>query len=127
MLARVYSCAVNGLDGVLVEVEVDLAAGLPAFTVVGLGDTAVHESRERVRAAIRNSGLTFPMKRLTVNLAPADLRKVGPAYDLSVAVGVLIASEQVIADVSRAMFIGELSLDGGDSAYTGHRHDLRSL
>jgi magnesium chelatase family protein len=112
MLARVYSCAVNGLDGVLVEVEVDLAAGLPAFTVVGLGDTAVHESRERVRAAIRNSGLTFPMKRLTVNLAPADLRKVGPAYDLSVAVGVLIASEQVIADVSRAMFIGELSLDG---------------
>ncbi len=112
MLARVYSCAVNGLDGVLVEVEVDLAAGLPAFTVVGLGDTAVHESRERVRAAIRNSSLTFPMKRLTVNLAPADLRKVGPAYDLSVAVGVLIASEQVMADVSRAMFIGELSLDG---------------
>ncbi len=112
MLAKVYSCAIDGLDGVLVEVEVDLAAGLPAFTVVGLGDTAVHESRERVRAAVRNSGFTFPMKRLTVNLAPADLRKVGPAYDLPIAIGVLLASEQVISDVSRALFIGELSLDG---------------
>jgi magnesium chelatase family protein len=112
MLAKVYSCAVNGLDGVLVEVEVDLAQGLPSFTVVGLGDTAVHESRERVRAAIRNSGLTFPMKRLTVNLAPADLRKAGPAYDLPIAIGVLLASEQVVGTVERAIFIGELSLDG---------------
>jgi magnesium chelatase family protein len=112
MLAKVYSCAVSGLDGVLVEVEVDLAAGLPAFTVVGLGDTAVHESRERVRAAIRNSGFTFPMKRLTVNLAPADLRKVGPAYDLPIAIGVLLASEQVFSDMSRSLLIGELSLDG---------------
>jgi magnesium chelatase family protein len=97
---------------VLVEVEADIAQGLPAFTVVGLGDTAVHESRERVRAAIRNSGLSFPMKRLTVNLAPADLRKVGPAYDLPIATGLLLASEQVTADVSRSIFIGELSLDG---------------
>jgi magnesium chelatase family protein len=112
MLAKVYSCAVSGLDGVLVEVEVDLAAGLPAFTVVGLGDTAVHESRERVRAAIRNSGFTFPMKRLTVNLAPADLRKVGPAYDLPIAIGVLLASEQVFSDMSHSLLIGELSLDG---------------
>jgi magnesium chelatase family protein len=112
MLAKVYSCAVSGLEGVLVEVEADIAQGLPAFTVVGLGDTAVHESRERVRAAIRNSGLTFPMKRLTVNLAPADLRKVGPAYDLPIATGLLLASEQVVADVSRSIFIGELSLDG---------------
>ncbi len=112
MLAKVYSCAVSGLEGVLVEVEADIAQGLPAFTVVGLGDTAVHESRERVRAAIRNSGLTFPMKRLTVNLAPADLRKVGPAYDLPIATGLLLASEQVVSDVSRSIFIGELSLDG---------------
>lgn len=112
MLAKVYSCAVSGLDGILVEVEVDIAQGLPAFTVVGLGDTAVQESRERVRAAVRNSGLTFPMKRLTVNLAPADLRKAGPAYDLPIAIGLLLASEQVAADVSQSVFIGELSLDG---------------
>ncbi|NJK79673.1 MAG: YifB family Mg chelatase-like AAA ATPase [Chloroflexaceae bacterium] len=112
MLARVFSCAVNGLDGVMVEVEVDIAQGLPAFTIVGLGDTAVHESRERVRAAIRNSGLSFPMRRLTINLAPADLRKVGPAYDLPMAIGLLLASEQVAADVSRSIFLGELALDG---------------
>ena len=112
MLARVYSCAVIGLEGVLVEVEVDITQGLPAFTVVGLGDTAVQESRERVRAAIRNSGTSFPMKRITVNLAPADLRKAGPAYDLSIAMGVLLASEQVIGDVGEAVLLGELSLDG---------------
>ncbi len=112
MLAKVYSCAVTGLEGVLVEVEVDIAQGLPAFTVVGLGDTAVQESRERVRAAIRNSGLAFPQKRITVNLAPADLRKVGPSYDLSIAIGLLIASEQIACEEERAIFIGELSLDG---------------
>lgn len=112
MLAKVYSCAVIGLEGVLVEVEVDIAQGLPAFTVVGLGDAAVQESRERVRAAVRNSGQTFPMKRLTVNLAPGDLRKAGPAYDLPIAVGLLLASEQIGGDVSKMLFIGELSLDG---------------
>lgn len=112
MLAKVFSCAVIGLDGALVEVEVDIARGLPAFNLVGLPDTAVQESKERVRAALRNSGATFPMQRLTVNLAPADLRKAGPAYDLPIAVGLLIASEQVVSDVSRAIFIGELSLDG---------------
>src|SRR5688572_2093602 len=92
MLATVFSCAVVGLEGKLVEVEVDIAQGLPAFAVVGLGDAAVQESRERVRSAIRNSGLAFPLKRLTVNLAPADLRKAGPAYDLPIAVGLLLAS-----------------------------------
>jgi magnesium chelatase family protein len=112
MIARVYSCAVIGLEGVLVEVEVDIAQGLPSFTVVGLGDAAVQESRERVRAAIRNSGLSFPFKRLTVNLAPADLRKVGPAYDLPIAVGLLLASEQVEGTGAGAVFIGELGLDG---------------
>lgn len=112
MLAKVYSCAVLGLEGVLVEVEVDIAQGLPAFTVVGLGDAAVQESRERVRSAIRNSGYSFPMKRLTVNLAPADLRKAGPAYDLAIAIGLLIASEQAICELEHAVFIGELGLDG---------------
>jgi magnesium chelatase family protein len=112
MLAKVTSCALIGLEGAIVEVEVDIASGLPAFTIVGLPDAAVNESRERVRSALRNSGLIFPMKRITVNLAPADLRKEGPAYDLPIGVGLLAASEQLFGDVSRAMFIGELSLDG---------------
>lgn len=113
MLAKVTSCAVLGLDGAIVEVEVDTSRGLPSLTIVGLPDTAVQESRERVRSAIKNSDLIYPNKRLTVNLAPADLRKEGPAYDLPIAVGILIASEQVAADVSSFLFVGELSLDGG--------------
>ena len=112
MLAKVTSCAVIGLDGELVEVEVDISSGLPAFTIVGLPDTAVQEAKERVRSAIRNCGLTFPQKRITVNLAPADIRKEGPAYDLPIAIGILMASEQVTADVSGSLFLGELSLDG---------------
>jgi magnesium chelatase family protein len=112
MLAKVFSCAVIGLDGALVEVEVDIARGLPAFNLVGLPDTAVQEAKERVRSAIRNGGATFPMQRITVNLAPADLRKAGPAYDLPIAVGLLTASDHVNADLSRSIFIGELSLDG---------------
>jgi magnesium chelatase family protein len=112
VLAKVNSCAVVGLDGAIVEVEVDIASGLPAFTIVGLPDTAVQEAKERVRSAIRNSGLHFPQKRITVNLAPADLRKEGPAYDLPIAVGIVLASEQASADVSRSLFLGELSLDG---------------
>jgi magnesium chelatase family protein len=112
MLAKVQSCAVIGLEGVLVGVEVDISQGLPAFNVVGLGDMAVQESRERVRAAVKNSGFTFPMKRLTVNLAPADLRKAGPSYDLPIAIGLLIASGQLAGDIERAVLIGELGLDG---------------
>ncbi len=113
MLAKVASCAVVGLDGALVDVEVDIANGQPGFTIVGLPDTAVQESRERVRAAIKNSNLTYPWnKRITVNLAPADLRKEGPAYDLPIAVGLLMASGQLQADLSRTLIIGELSLDG---------------
>ena len=80
MLSKVNSCAVVGLDGEIVEVEVDIAQGLPAFAIVGLPDTAVQEAKERVRSAIRNSGHTFPQQRITVNLAPADLRKEGPPY-----------------------------------------------
>ncbi len=112
MLAKVTSCAVVGLEGAIVEVEVDISPGLPSFTVVGLPDTAVQEARERVRAAIRNSGCTFPTRRITVNLAPADLKKAGPAYDLPIAIGILLSSEQVYADVTKTLFLGELSLDG---------------
>ncbi len=113
MLAKVLSCAVVGLEGAIVQVEVDISPGLPSFTIVGLPDTAVQEARERVRAAIRNSSSTFPMKRIVVNLAPADLKKAGPAYDLPIAVGILLSSEQVYADVSQTIILGELSLDGG--------------
>jgi len=113
MLAKVKTCACVGLDGAIVEVEVDISPGLPAFTIVGLPDAAVQEARERVRAAIRNSGCTFPMKRIVVNLAPADLKKAGPAYDLPIAVGILLSSEQVSAEVDGTIFLGELSLDGG--------------
>src|SRR4030043_323757 len=112
MLAKGMSCAVIGLEGAIVEVEVDISPGLPSFTIVGLPDTAVQEARERVRAAIRNSGYEFPMRRIVVNLAPADLKKAGPAYDLPIAVGILLSSEQVKADVADTMLLGELSLDG---------------
>ncbi len=120
MLAAVTSCAVIGLEGALVEVEVDISRGLPSLTIVGLPDAAINESRERVRAAIKNSGLRWPDGRLTVNLAPADLRKEGPAYDLPIAVGVLVASEQAWTDaLENALFVGELSLDGSVRHTTG--------
>lgn len=112
MLAMVQSCAVVGLDGALVQVEVDLAQGLPSFTIVGLPDASVNEAKERVRAAVKNSGMVFPIKRITVNLAPADLRKEGPSYDLPMAVGILRASEQVVFDDAGYLFLGELGLDG---------------
>ena len=112
MLAKSRTCAVIGLDGFVVEVEVDISPGLPSFTIVGLPDAAVQESRERVRAAIRNSGHEFPMRRVTVSLAPADLRKAGPAYDLPIAVAVLLSTGQVAESPASAVFLGELSLDG---------------
>ena len=112
MLAKAITCAIVGLEGAVVETEVDISPGLPAFNIVGLPDTAVQEARERVRAAIRNSGYEFPTTRITVNLAPADLKKAGPSYDLPIAVGILSSSGQVTADISNAVFLGELSLDG---------------
>lgn len=113
MLAKVHSGAVLGVDAYGVEVEVDIANGLPGFSVVGLGDTGVQESRERVKSAIRNSGFAFPGLRLTVNLAPADVKKVGPGFDLPIAVGILAASDQLPAErLARLLFVGELSLDG---------------
>src|SRR5437870_2803557 len=110
--AKVLTGALVGLDGELVEVEVDLLPGLPAFNVVGLPDTAVQEARERVRSAVRNSGCLFPQRRITANLAPADIKKEGPSYDLPIAVGIVLASEQVLTDVSESLFLGELALDG---------------
>ncbi|HUQ85533.1 MAG TPA: YifB family Mg chelatase-like AAA ATPase [Candidatus Limnocylindrales bacterium] len=113
MLAKVTSAAVVGLDAVLIEVEIDIAAqGLPNFFIVGLPDKAVDEAKERVRSAIKNSGADFPAKRITVNLAPADLPKEGASYDLPIALGILIASGQIDADISNFLFSGELSLDG---------------
>jgi magnesium chelatase family protein len=119
MLAKVISFALLGLDSTLVSVEVDISRGLPSQIIVGLPDAAVRESAERVRAAIVNSGLVHPRARLTVNLAPADLRKEGPAYDLPIAVGILLASEQVSAELSDAGLVGELSLDGQVRSVTG--------
>jgi magnesium chelatase family protein len=114
VLAKVMSCAIVGLEAEIVEVEVDMTNGMPTFMLVGLPDAAVRESRDRVHAAIKNSGLSFPPnKRITVNLAPADLRKEGPAYDLPIAVGILAASQQVWPDkIEGSLFLGELSLDG---------------
>src|SRR5436190_17814666 len=109
MLARVNSSAVIGLNAVPIEVEVDIASqGLPSFTIVGLPDKAVEEAKERVRSAIKNTGADFPAKRITVNLAPADLPKEGAIYDLPIALGILLASEQVKADISNYLFMGEL-------------------
>lgn len=115
MLSIVHACAVLGLDGCLIEVQTDFnpRAALPAFNIVGLPDNAVKESRERVRAAIRNSHLQFPNKAYVVNLSPADMPKHGPAYDLAIAVGALAATDQVpLERLEGALFIGELSLDG---------------
>lgn len=114
MLAKVISYALSGLDGFDVAVEVDVNAGLPAYEVVGLADTAVKESRERVRAAIKNSLFDYPIKKITVNLAPADSKKEGSLYDLPIAVGVLAATEQIPAHSYKPfVIVGELSLDGG--------------
>lgn len=112
MLAKVKSCAVFGLDGFIVDVEVDISPGLPRFDVVGLPDAAVQEARARVRAAVRNSGYEFPLRRITANLAPADVRKAGSTYDLPLAVALLQSSGQIPPVAEDSMFIGQLSLNG---------------
>jgi magnesium chelatase family protein len=113
MLARVLSAALRGVEAALVRVEVDVAAGLPAFTTVGLPDSAVRESRERVRTAIRNAGFPFPQDRITVNLAPADLRKEGASFDLPIALGILAATGALRAGgLGSLAVVGELALDG---------------
>jgi magnesium chelatase family protein len=113
MLSRVFSCAVIGLEGVIIEVEVDYSNGLPTVIIVGLPDAAVQESRERVQTAIKNAGLHFPRHRIVVNLSPAAIRKEGPAYDLPIALGVIMLSGNLPHDiVEDALVVGELSLDG---------------
>ncbi|MFP4015899.1 MAG: YifB family Mg chelatase-like AAA ATPase [Halanaerobiales bacterium] len=112
MLSRVISATVMGIDGVIVEVEVDLSRGIPAFDIVGLPDTAVRESRERVRSAIKNSGYDFPIQRITINLAPGDIKKIGPHFDLAVAAGILDACDHFNTDISDYLYAGELSLTG---------------
>ena len=113
MLATAFSASIVGVDGVPVRVEVDVSFGLPGLTIVGLAGSAVLEARERVRAAIRNTGLIVPSRRITVNLAPADLPKEGTGHDLAIAIGLLVASDQVSASsLERMTLIGELALDG---------------
>lgn len=113
MLSKVLSGAVMGVDAFLVDVEIDVSGGLPNMTVVGLPDTAVRESRERVKAAIKNSGFKIPSRRITINLAPADVKKEGVIYDLPIAVGILVATKQLAcSQVEDFIFVGELSLDG---------------
>lgn len=112
-LAKVLSCAVVGLEGEIVECEVDVSRReFASMTLVGLPDTAVKEAKDRVESAIKNSGFRFPRGRIVVNLAPADLRKEGPTYDLPIAVGIMVASGDTVADLERCVFLGELSLDG---------------
>jgi magnesium chelatase family protein len=113
MLAKVRTVALAGLDAHLIDVEVDIAGGLPQFSVVGLPDATVRESRDRVRSALKNTGFHFPAKRITVNLAPADVKKEGAGLDLAIAIGILVAEEVIAADrLDRRVLVGELSLDG---------------
>src|SRR5436190_22539361 len=119
VLAIVPSATLHGLDGRLIRVEVDVAPGLPGFTIVGLADTALQEARERVRGALRNAGFVHPPRRITVNLAPADLRKAGASLDLVMAMGILLGSEQVVSGPARIALIGELSLGGEVRAVPG--------
>ena len=120
MLARVRSAAVFGIDASPVTIEVDIAFGLPGLTIVGLPDASVRESRDRIRSAVRNSGFDFPPHRITVNLAPADVRKAGASFDLPIALGVLAASGAIARrDVDDVLILGELSLDGGILAARG--------
>ncbi len=126
MYARTYGMVIAGLDGILVSVEVDISAGLPCFEIVGLPTASVREAKERVRAAIRNAGFTFPMRRIVINLAPADIRKEGSGLDLAISLAILLASKQLKLrqkqiDVltAKTVFIGELSLEGTLRPVTG--------
>ena len=119
-LAKIKSSGLNGIDGYVVDVQTDIANGMPAFEIVGLPDAAVKEAKERIRSAIRNTGAAFPGKRIIINLAPAAYRKEGSIYDLPMAVSILCATSQIhIDEPSECAFIGELSLDGSVNAVTG--------
>lgn len=114
MLSKVNSMALDGLKGYLVEIQSDVSGGLPNFEIVGLPDIRVKEAKERVRAAIKNSGIEFPSRKIIVNLAPADKKKEGTFFDLSIAVGILLAIEKLNSRINldNTIFLGELSLDG---------------
>ena len=113
MLSKVLSYGLTGIEGYLLQIETDIIGGVPGFEIVGLGDTAVKEAKDRVKSAIRNSGFEYPVKHYTINLAPADIKKEGPLYDLGMAVGILSASEQITnKKYKNFVFVGELSLDG---------------
>ena len=112
MVAKIHSMGTYGMEAFPVQVETDLSAGLPAFEVVGLPDAAVKESRDRVRAAMKNCGFDFPVSRITINLAPAGKRKEGPIYDLPLFLSLLMASGQLSCELSGSVFLGELSLSG---------------
>src|ERR1700694_4277074 len=113
MLAKVLTGAVLGIDAHLIEVEVDIGNGMPGFTIVGLPDKTIDESRERVRAAVRNSGYEYPLRKMVINLAPADIRKEGTGYDLPLALGLLAGSEQLpLTHLEDYLLVGELALDG---------------
>ena len=112
VLASLLSATLHGIAGRIVRVEVDVAPGLPGFTIVGLPDAALSEARERVRGALRNAGFHHPPRRITVNLAPAEIRKAGASLDLAIAVGILLGSEQLRAAPGRVGLVGELGLGG---------------
>ncbi len=113
MLSQIHSCSLLGIEGQIVTVEIDVLNGLPSYVLVGLPDAGVKESKERVYSALKNSGYSYPMKKITINLAPADLKKEGPAYDLPIALGLLMASEQLApVDIESYVILGELSLSG---------------
>lgn len=119
MFAKVKSYGVFGMDSFAVDVEVDISTGMPKFEVVGLPDAAVKESRERVRASIKNCALTFPSARITVNIAPADIKKEGSVYDLPIFIAILAATGQIAPNINNYAFIGELSLNGEIRGCTG--------
>lgn len=113
MLSIVKTMSLHGLDGYLIDVEVDISSGMPSWDIVGLPDTSVKESKERVRTAIKNSGIEFPSRKIIVNLSPASTKKEGSLFDLPIAIGILLATDVIQdIDLSTTVFIGELSLDG---------------
>ena len=119
MLSKVFSFALNGLDGIPVEVETDIFKGMVSYDIVGLPSASVKESKDRVEAAVKNSALKFPVNKITINLAPADVKKDGSHYDLPLALSILVASGQLQADLSGFVFLGELALDGTLRPVTG--------
>ena len=112
MYSKISSMGLLGMNAYPVQVEVDITVGLPSFDVVGLPDAAVKESRDRVRSAMKNCGYQFPVNKITVNLAPADIKKAGPLYDLPILIAMLLSTDQLSGNFARCAFLGELSLNG---------------